>query len=89
MVAAKIRVEAKSVATTARWGVVVVLVCGCLGSAVGAERVIRADRLTEGVALIIASVMATAVSLAVLLFIAWRAGPTAPPDAASRGTEHN
>jgi hypothetical protein len=80
MLAEKIRVEASAVATTARWSVVVVLVCGGLGFAVGAERAIRADRMTEGVMLVIASAMATAVSLTVLLFVAWRTGPTSPPD---------
>jgi cation transport ATPase len=68
------------VATTARWSVVVVVVCGGLGFVVGAERAIRADRMTEGVMLVIASAMATAVSLTVLLFIAWRTDPTSPLD---------
>jgi cation transport ATPase len=86
MLAEKIRVEASSVATTARWSVVVVVVCGGLGFVVGAERAIRADRMTEGVMLVIASAMATAVSLTVLLFIVWRTGPTSPPGTTAGST---
>jgi xanthosine utilization system XapX-like protein len=73
MLGAKIRVEAQVVATVARCCVVIVAVCGLLGLAVGAERVVRAERLTEGLVIAVASTMATAVSLTVLLFIAWRA----------------
>jgi len=43
-----------------------------LGLAAGVERVIWADRLTEAVVLVLASTMATVVSVTVLLFIAWR-----------------
>ncbi len=72
MVVAGFRVEARSVSAMARWAVVIVVVCGLLGVVAGVERVIWADRLTEAVVLVVASTMATAVSITVLLFIAWR-----------------
>jgi hypothetical protein len=72
MLIARFRVEAHSVSAVARWAVAIVVVCGLLGLAAGIERVIWADRLTEAVVLVVASTMATAVSITVLLFIAWR-----------------
>jgi hypothetical protein len=72
MLVARFRVEARSVSAVARWAVAIVVVCGLLGVAAGIERVIWADRLTEAIVLVVGSTMATAVSIAVLLFIAWR-----------------
>ena len=79
--------DSRAVASAARWAAVVVVVCGCLGLAVGLERAVRADRVTEGVAFVIASTMAAAVSLVVLLFVAWRVNPPeadAPVDGEDR-----
>src|SRR5215207_3243294 len=72
MLVERFQVEAHSVSAVARWAVAIVVVCGMLGVATGIERVIWADRLTEAVVLVIASTMAAAVSITVLLFIAWR-----------------
>jgi hypothetical protein len=73
MLVARFRIEAHWMSAVARWAVVVVVVCGLLGLAAGIERAVWAGRLTESVVLIVASTMATAVSITVLLFIAWRA----------------
>jgi hypothetical protein len=72
MPAGRLRVGAHSLATMARWGAVIVGVCGCLGLMAGIARATRGGRLTEGVVIVIGSTMTTVVSLAVLLFIAWR-----------------
>ena len=90
MLVAGFRVEAHSVSVVARWAVAIVVICGLLGLAAGIERVIWAERLTEGV-LVIASTMATAFSIPVLLFIAWRAelADIAPDRGPSKATHHS
>jgi len=89
MLVARFRVAGHSVSAVARCAVVVVVICGLLGLAAGVERVIWAGRLTEGVVLVIASTMVTAVSIPVLLFIAWRTDlADSAPDTGPSQTTH-
>jgi hypothetical protein len=81
MLVARFRIEAHSVSAVARWAIAIVVVCGLLGVAAGIERAIWAERLTEAVVLVVASTVTTAVSITVLLFIAWRVElPDGAPD---------
>jgi hypothetical protein len=72
MLIARFRVEANSVSAVARLAVVIIVVCGLVGLAAGIERVMWADRLTEGIVIVVGATMATAVSITLLLFVAWR-----------------
>ena len=79
MLVSRLRVSEKSVLIAALGAAAVVGVCGGLGLLGGVWWAVRRDRPTEGLVVAAMSTMIAAVSLAILLFVAWHVQSQHPP----------